>query len=221
MFPSPVRYALAALFVLACVTALAPAPATANVPSVGVVDMLLVTDSYARYAAARGRLEERKLELQAIVDEEEKSVLGLLEELEAVRATATQEEIMRRRREIEGRDRELREFVGQTNMQFREDLDTLQLRTRDEIETVVHLVARQRGLTLVLEKNMTLYTAETLDITAAVIAELNSRFRPLPAPASPPAARGVRPAAGTSATPAGGSGASSGARPAWSTPPVR
>lgn len=221
MFSSSARHAFTAFFALACITALIPTQASANVPSVGVVDMILVTDSYARYAVARSQLEARKAELQAIVDEEEKSVLGLLEALEAVRATATQEEIMRRRREIEARDRELREFVGQTNMQFRQDLDTLQLRTRDEIETVVHLVARQRGLTLVLEKNMTLYTAEALDITAIVIAELNNRFRPLPTPTAPPSARGTRPAAGTSTTPTNESGASPGSRPAWSTPPVR
>lgn len=215
MFSSCIRHALAALLLLAGLAAVAPDRAAAEVPNVGVVDMLLVTDSYTRYVEGRRALEARKAELQAIVDEEEKSVLALLEELEAVRATATQEEIMRRRREIEGRDRELREFVGQTNMQFRDDLDTLQLRTKDEIETVVQMVARQRGLTLVLEKNMCLYAAPVLEITREVIAELNARFRPLPA-AAPPAARNARPAPSGSAPATGAT-----PRSAWSTPPTR
>ncbi len=214
MIIHPVRHA-AALAAMALAFLLA-APATADVPNVGVVDMLRVTDSYTRYSEGRQRLEARKLELQAIVDEEEKSVLALLEELEAVRATATQEEIMRRRRDIEARDRELREFVGQTNVQFRDELDTLQFRTKDEIETVVQMVARQRGLTLVLEKNMTLFSADVLDITSLIIAELNARFRPLPATAAPPA-RAPRPSTSSSPTQPG----TATPRAAWSTPPTR
>lgn len=182
-----------ALVMMALVAGIATmaTPATAEVPNVGVVDMLRVSDSYARYAQSRQQLELRKLDLQTVVDEEEKSVMGLLEELEAVRATASQEDIARRRREIEARDRELRQFVQQTNMQFRDDLDTLQLRTKDEIETVVTMVARQKGLTVILERNMTLFAAESLDVTELVIAELNARFRPLP---QSPVAGSARPA---------------------------
>ncbi len=165
---------------LAAICLFSFAPARGEAPSVGVVDMLKVSEGYERYATARQYLEQKKAELQTVVDEEERAVLALIEELEAVRATASQEDVARRRREIEGRDRELREFVGTTNMQFRDELDTLQIRTKDEVETVVIAIARRLGLNLVLEKNMTLYAAPPLDITGQIIAELNSRFRPLP-----------------------------------------
>lgn len=156
------------------------APVRAEIPRVGVVDMFKVSENYDRYREARQVLERRKVDLQTLVDDEEKDVLSLIEELEMIRATAGQNEVTRRRSEIERRDRELRQFVLQTNIQFRDELDTLQLRARNEIETVVIHIATGRGLTLVLEKNMTLFTADFLDITDAVVAELNARFRPLP-----------------------------------------
>lgn len=166
------------------------APLRAELPRVGVVDMLRVSESYERYVAARRALERRKADLQTLVDDEEKAVLALIEELETLRATADRDETARRRSEIERRDRDLRQFVMQTNLQFRDELDTLQLRTRDEIETVVVGIAAARGLTLVLERNLTLFAAPAHDLTAAVVAELNARYRPLPAaaPAARPAA---------------------------------
>jgi Skp family chaperone for outer membrane proteins len=187
---------------------LTAAPVMAEIPQVGVVDMLRVSEGYERYVAMRQVLERKKNDLQTLVDDEEKDVLGLIEELETIRTTAGQDEIARRRSEIERRDRELRQFVMQTNMQFRDELDTLQLRTRDEIETVVIAIATARGLTLVLERNMTLFASVSLDITAAVVSELNARYRPLPAAVTPP-----RPAAGPSARPGAGTTTPSGGRP--------
>lgn len=189
--------------------ALTAAPVVAEIPRVGVVDMLKVSEGYERYVAARRVLERKKSDLQTLVDDEEKDVLGLIEELETIRATAGQEEIGRRRSEIERRDRELRQFVMQTNMQFRDDLDTLQLRTRDEIETVVISIATARGLTLVLERNMTLFATISHDITDAVVAELNARYRPLPATTSAP----PRPSSGSTARPGVGPVTPSGGQP--------
>ena len=148
--------------------------------NVGVVDMAKVSEGYERYSSARKDLEKKKAELQSIVDQEEQSILQLINELETVRATATQEEIGNRRSEIERRDKDLREFVIQTNMQFRDELDTLQFRTKDEVETVVIEISRKLGLDVVLERNMTLFINESLEITNMVIAELNNRYKPLP-----------------------------------------
>lgn len=147
---------------------------------IGVVDMMQVGDGYTRYRETRELLERRKSELQVVVDEGEREVMAMIEELEAVRATASQDDIRRRRDEIEKRDRELREFVATTNAQFRDELDTLQFRTRDEVESVVTALARARALDVVLEKNLALFSAAALDVTEAVITELNRRFPPLP-----------------------------------------
>lgn len=168
------------LIAAAFVVGLYATPSFADTPKIAVVDMVKVTDGYDRYREARKELEAKKAQLQQIVDDEEKSVLALIEELEAIRATASQADITARRREIEQRDRELREFVAGTNTQFRDDLDTLQFRTRDEVETVIVGLSRQGGYSLVLEKNMALYASPTLEITDAVVADLNRLYRPLP-----------------------------------------
>lgn len=182
---------IACVFVTGVIT-----PASAEITcNIAVIDMFQVSEGYERYLASRRILEARKAELQEIVDAEEKSVLSLIEELEAVRATTSQEDLSRRRAEIEGRDRELRDFVGASNAQFRDDLDSLQFRTKNEIESVVRTIAAQRGFQLVLEKNMTLYSADALDITPAIVADLNLRFKPI-AVAPPPS----RPRASTPAT---------------------
>lgn len=151
-----------------------------------VVDMQQVGMEYNRYGEAQRQLEARKEQLQRVVDEEEQSVMALTQEYEAIRATASAEELARRRREIEKRDQELREFVAQSNMQFRDELDSLYVRTRNEIESVVTSIAQREKYDLILEKNMTLFNGKALDITAAVIADLNRLFPPLPAAATPP-----------------------------------
>jgi Skp family chaperone for outer membrane proteins len=181
----------------------AASPASAQAPTIAVVDMIKVTEGYDRYREARKELEGKKAQLQQIVDEEERSVLSLIEELEAVRATASQDEIARRRREVEQRDRELREFVATTNTQFRDELDTLQFRTRDEVETVIVMISKARGYALVLEKNMALFATDSLDVTPEVVAELNRLYRPLPAGS---ASSSARPAA-TAAAPGTGQAA--------------
>lgn len=168
------------VFAIAALALGAPASAD-DACKIAVIDMYRVSEGYERYLASRKILEARKAELQDVVDEEEKSVLALIEELEVLRATATQQELARKRSEIEGRDRELREFVGTSNAQFRDDLDSLQFRTKNEIETVVQSIAVARAYSIVLEKNMALFASDALDITSEVITELNKRFRPLAA----------------------------------------
>ncbi|MEK8023155.1 MAG: OmpH family outer membrane protein [Candidatus Hydrogenedentota bacterium] len=176
------------VLVLAAVACLGLFSQGADALTVGVIDMLKVSEGYNRYLESRKILEARKTELQDVVDDEEKSVLALIDQLEAIRATASQDEIMKRRQEVEQRDKELREFVMSTNTQFRDDLDSLQYRTRNEIETAVHAVARAKGLDIVIERNMTLFSTDALDVTAELIVELNNRYKPLPAPAARPAA---------------------------------
>lgn len=159
-------------------------PQRAHALTVGVIDMVRVSDGYERYIASRKILEARKTELQDVVDQEEKSVLALIDELDAIRATASQDVIMRKRQEVEQRDKELREFVMTTNNQFHDDLDTLQNRTRVEIESVVVDIAKAKSLDIVIEKNLTLFSSDALDVTDELVAELNKRFKPLPAPAA-------------------------------------
>lgn len=151
-----------------------------------IVDMQQVGMEYQRYGEAQRQLETRKEQLQRVVDDEEQSVMALTQEYEAIRATASAEELARRRGEIEKRDQELREFVAQSNMQFRDELDSLYVRTRNEIESVVTSIAQREKYDIILEKNMTLFNGEALDVTATVIAELNRVFPPLPAASTLP-----------------------------------
>lgn len=192
------------VMVAVMVTAGAGAAWSAGAKDVGIIDMQRVGIEYTRYKQATTQLEQRKLQLQSVVDEEEQSVLSLIEELESVRASASDSEIMRIRSEIDKRDRDLREFVGRSNMSFRDELDTLQLRTREEVEGVVREISKTHGLLLVLEKNMTLFAADALDITDTIVVELNRRYAPLPTAAREPrrGAPAVKPAASPTAFPA-------------------
>lgn len=155
--------------------------AQAQTTRIGVIDMQQVSEKYERYSQAAGILEARKAELQKVVDEEEQEVLSMVETLEQIRATASNADIERRRTTVEEKDKELREFVTSTNRQFRRDLETLQLRTRDEVSAVVTQLSQDKNLGLVLEKSMALYVSENLDITDEIVKALNDQFKPLPA----------------------------------------
>lgn len=160
---------------------------------IGVVDMARVAQEYRRFTEAQNVLEGQKRVLQETVDRQEEEVVSLLEELDRIRATAAPEEIQRRRRAIEDRDRDLADFVNRTNSELRDSLAALQLRTRQEVETTVAEIAREAGAALVLEKNFTLFAAADLDLTDRVIEQLNRRFPPLPASeAIPPLPEGLR-----------------------------
>ncbi|RMH55680.1 MAG: OmpH family outer membrane protein [Candidatus Hydrogenedentota bacterium] len=174
---------------------------------IGVVDLQTVGQQYNRYRAAVKALEDKKAQLQSVVDSEEKEVLALIDSLEKVRATASDEELKKKREEIQARDQDLREFVTRTNIQFRNELDSLQVQIRAEIEDVVASIAKERKLDLVLEKGMLIFSSEALEITNEVVAELNRRHPAKGTSVSSGNAPSVAPTAFPSASqPAVGSG---------------
>lgn len=160
-------------------TASIPANAQVSGATIAVVDMEVVGQEYVRFREATKALEQRKLQLQKIVNDEEQSVLAMIKKLEASRSTISQEKLLEMRQEIEQRDRDLREFVAETNYRFRDDLDSLQIRSRMEIAGVVKDISEKDGVRLVLEKGMAIYSHDSLDITARLVAILNERFKPL------------------------------------------
>lgn len=160
------------------------APMVSAEPSatiVAVVDMEVVGQEYVRFRDATKALEQRKLQLQKIVNDEEQAVLTMIKNLENSRATISQEKLIEMRQEIEQRDRDLREFVGETNFRFRDDLDSLQTRSRGEIAEIVKEIALEKSVLLVIEKGMAIYSHDSLDITARLVMLLNERNKPLPA----------------------------------------
>lgn len=165
-------------------TTLVGAPSARADIRIGVVDLGRVLDSFARYKTRAEALENRKKQLQEIVDRQEEEVVRLLDELDQLGATGG-DEAARRRSDIEDRDRVLRDFVGRTNRKFREELAALQARTKDEIETAVSRVAESSELSFVIEKNLVLFTAPSLDVTERVVTRINLLF-PIENSAPPP-----------------------------------
>lgn len=191
-----------------------PPPAAAAF-RVGVVDMSRVSQAYLRYQEASKVLEARKNDLQTGVTRQEEEVVSLIEELDRIRATAAPEEIQRRRRAIEDRDRDLADFVERTNRELRDSLLALNLRTRREVEQVVEEVARAAGSALVLERNFALFAAADLDLTDRVVSRLNESFPVLPPDqAIPPLPEGF----GEEAAAEGAPGAPTGRNTAWPEP---
>jgi len=206
-------------WVLVAAAVVVPAPASAQGTSsagqrIGVVDMTQVAQAYRRYQEAAKILEARRTAHQEEVNRHEEEVVSLIEDLDRIRATAAPEEIQRRRRGIEDKDRDLADFVERTNRKLRDDLLALQIRTREEVESVVGEVAQAAGATVVLERNFALYAAPDLDLTQRVSDRLNERYRPLPPDqAIPPLPRNMAEEAA-----AEGGGEAPGGAAAWPAP---
>lgn len=149
---------------------------------IGVVDLNRTLEGFDRYRTRAEALENRKKELQEIVDRQEEEVVRLMDELDRL---GSGDEASSRRSEIEDRDRVLRDFVQRTNRKFREELQALQARTRDEIETGVSRVAEANDIDFVVEKNLALFVRPNLDITERLLTRLNLLF-PIETTSPPP-----------------------------------
>jgi Skp family chaperone for outer membrane proteins len=176
--------------------------ADAKAPKVGVVDFVKVMDAYPRAIEARGKLEEMRKQNRALLEAELKKGRELELKLEDLqRGTPAHDmklhELRLKKQDIEGMEQIF-------EREWRRKFDEWYLSVYAEMERAVAIVAKERGLQMVLrshpqledgtvenrtrvyEARIVWFASEEVDITPAVIKVLQV---PLPAESKPDAAK--------------------------------
>lgn len=179
--------------------ALAAAVATANPPKVGTVDYAEINKKYNKaieqQASIQKSIDNAKIAVQEKVDEVQKLQADLQETQKRAQSPllneAGKQQVVT---ELRAKEETFRQRYGALQQLDQEARNTIQGRVQEmqrgieaDLRPAVEKIAKSKGLDLVLAKGTTLYAAASLDITEAVLAELNANYKPA-APAAPAAA---------------------------------
>jgi len=173
--------AIAAMTTLLCATrVLAPADALAQqnpVPLViAVLDVnLLLRDSSAA-KAVRDQVDKQRDAYQADLVQQENKLREIDKQLAQQRASLSQDEFNKRRDDLNKQIDALRAESDKRKQQLEKAFNTGMQQVTKVLEGVLADIAKQRGLTLVLNKAMVPLSNNSLDITQEALKALNTKL---------------------------------------------
>lgn len=171
--------------------ALAAAAAVANPPKVGIVDYAEINKKYNRavdsQASIQKSIDNAKLAVQEKVDEVQRLQADLQETQKRAQSPllndSGKQQVVA---ELRSKEENFRQRYGALQQLDQEARNTIQGRVQEmqraidaDLRPAVEKIAKAKGLELVLAKGGTLYSAPSLDITEAVLAELNANYKPV------------------------------------------
>lgn len=154
----------------------APASAVAGV-KIAVVDMQKAIQTVDAGKKAKSQLEKEYATKKKMIDDEEKALQKLFEELKKQSLVMNDEAKMKKQQELQERGMKLQQtrFQAQTELQQKEaDLTSpIVKKMKEEIKSL----AAKKGYTLVLDKNETnvLFSQDADDLTGDLVSTFNSK----------------------------------------------
>ncbi len=192
VFPIPIMKPFVALLALA-------ATLSANPPKVGVVDAAEISKKYTKaveqQASIQKSIDNAKVAVQEKVDEVQRLQADLQETQKRAQSPLLSDSGKQQiSQELRGKEETFRQRYGALQQLDQEARTTIQGRVQEmsraidaDLRPAVEKVAKAKGLQLVLPKGSAFYADGSLDITEAVLAELNANYKPA-APAEAPKA---------------------------------
>ena len=177
---------------------LAAAVASANPPKVGVVDLAEIrakyTKSVEQQASIQKSIDNAKVAVQEKVDEVQRLQADLQETQKRAQSPLLSDAGKQQvGQELRGKEETFRQRYAALQQLDQEARNTIQGRVQEmgraidaDLRPAVEKVAKAKGLQLVLPKGGALFADGSLDVTEAVVAELNANYKPA-APAAPAA----------------------------------
>lgn len=172
---------------------------SANPPKVGVVDTAEVSKKYNKaveqQASIQKSIDNAKVAVQEKVDEVQRLQADLQETQKRAQSPLLSDSGKQQiSQELRGKEDTFRQRYTALQQLDQEARSTIQGRVQEmsrsldaDLRPAVEKVAKAKGLQLVVPKGGTFYADASLDITEAVVAELNANYKPS-APAAPAAA---------------------------------
>ena len=170
--------------------ALAAATLSANPPKVGTVDVAEISKKYAKsveqQASIQKSIDNAKVAVQEKVDEVQRLQADLQETQKRAQSPLLSDSGKQQiTQELRGKEDTFRQRYGALQQLDQEARTTIQGRVQEmgraidaDLRPAVEKVAKAKGLQLVLPKGGAYYADGALDITDAVLAELNANYKP-------------------------------------------
>jgi len=175
-----------ALAVAAALGALWATPVVAAETKIGIVDLQKVLKSSVAGKAAQKKFDDLRKAKQAQLEgrekelaKREKELIGARQEIEAAlqaNGGKPTDELKQKVLQLQDKGRKFEQDVLEHEKKKREIVDELAKKEaellkpiEDTIKTRVEAIAKERSLSLVLNRQVAIYVAEALDITAEVI----------------------------------------------------
>jgi len=188
---SIVRTAVAAVVVAAlAATSLLPArPALAQqsqVPIVvGILDVNQILHESTAAKAVRDQVDKQRDAYQADLVQQENKLRETDKQLAQQRASLSEDEFNKRRDDLNKQIDQLRQESDKRKQQLEKAFSAGMQQVSKALEGVLADIAKQRGLTLVLNKAMVPLSANDLDITGEALRLLNAKLPTVNVPKAP------------------------------------
>ncbi|MBI4161999.1 MAG: OmpH family outer membrane protein [Acidobacteria bacterium] len=157
----------------AVLAALLAAPAGAETSRIAVFDQAQVFEKTALGRKMREELSGLRDRKRKEIDGREEELRGLREKYEREKLNMTEERRAEMERQIDRMLRDLQRMDEDASREMRTQLNDYQERFQREIFTVVEVLGREQGFTLILEKSVLFYHDPGLDITDLVVRKFN------------------------------------------------
>ncbi len=183
------RTAIAVLVSFAATIAiLAPTSASAQqqqVPLVvAVLDVNLILRESSAAKAVRAQIDKQRDTYQAALVTQENKLRDADQKLSQERASLSQEEFLKRRDELGKQIEQLRVDSDKRKQALEKAFNSGMQQVTQSLGQVLSEIAKQRSLTLVLNKAMVPLSANDLDITQEALKMLNARLPSVAVPAA-------------------------------------
>lgn len=169
---------------------------------VAVVDVDRVMSQCTACVAANGQLQQQRTQLQQFAQQQGQPLQGEQTSLEAAIKAANGKPdaaLQQRVTAFQTRAQNAQRAVAEREQTFQRNVQYVQQQIGQKMIPVVQQVAQQRGATIAVAKDSTLFSAASIEITDAVLTALNSQLPSVSVTAPPPAQQPAAPAARTPA----------------------
>jgi outer membrane protein len=172
--------------------ALVAAAASANPPKVGIVDLGEIRNKYNKaveqQASIQKSIDNAKVAVQEKVDEVQRLQADLQETQKRAQSPLLSDSGKQQiAQELRTKDETFRQRYAALQQLDQEARNTIQGRVQEmgravdaDLRPVVEKVAKAKGLQLILPKGAVLFNDNALDVTDAVVAELNAGYKAAP-----------------------------------------
>jgi len=144
---------------------------------IGVIDMKKVLSTSSAGQKAQGIIEEKMKSLQGTFKKEETDLLAMQKEMEKKGSAWTDAVKKEKATAFQKKRNELAVKQEDANNEMKKLREQHVNPILKKLEEIVEKVAKNEGYSLILPRNVVLYTSETADISDKVTAELNKTMK--------------------------------------------
>jgi Skp family chaperone for outer membrane proteins len=165
---------------------------------IAVVDVDRVMGQCTACVAANTQLQAQRTQLQQFAQQQGAPLQGEQTSLEAAVKAANGKPdaaLTTRIQAFQTKAQQAQQAVAQREQAFQRNVQYVQQQIAQKMVPVVQQISQQRGATIAVAKDSTLFSATSVDITDAVLTALNSQLPSVSTTATAPAAPAQQPAA--------------------------